>query len=329
VPDPKVHFLNAQKGDCIILEHGSGRVTVIDICCGNLTKVDHEIAEMMKALIKKPMGNYRMCETPTNPIDYLSSKGLTSIFRFILTHPHFDHMDGIKKLFHNLSVTNFWDCGIRTDKPDFDEYKAYLEEDWDFYDDLINNRVDDVTVVAPRAGSVGQYYNADNEDNSGDGDYLSIVAPHSNLLASANGDGEIHDASYVIVYRSSAGRIIFAGDSNSKTWEYIIDNHKDLVSNAAVLFAPHHGRKANQDFSYLDTVNPRVSFFGCASSEHLGYSAWQNRNLLYFTNNQCGNVHVYPEDKEVEVYIENENYARAYTKGYAYQKDGYWFLCKV
>ena len=303
--DPKVHFLNVRKGDCVILERSSGRVTVIDICCGNLTKVDHEMAEMMRALVKKPAGNYRMCETPTNPIDYLSSKGLTSIFRFILTHPHLDHMDGIKKLFDGLSVTNFWDCGIRTEKPDFGEYEQYLEEDWDFYDDLINNKVDDVTIVYPRAGSVGKYWNADNEDKSGSGDYLSIVAPDSSLLASANGNGEIHDASYVIVYRSCAGRIIFGGDSNSRTWEYILEHHEDLVSDAAVLLAPHHGRKANQDFSYLDTVNPRVSLLGCASSEHLAYSAWQNRNLLYFTKNQCGNVHVYPEGDYVDVFIEN------------------------
>jgi len=251
------------------------------------------------------------------------------MYRFILTHPHLDHMDGIKKLFDDLDVTNFWDCGIRTEKPDFKEYKQYLEEDWDFYDDLIHNRVDDVTVVSPRAGSVGQFWNVDDEDKSGYGDYLSIVSPDSSLLASANGDGEIHDASYVIVYRSCAGRIIFGGDSNSKTWEYILEHHKDLVSDAAVLFAPHHGRKANQDFSYLDTVKPRVSFFGCASSEHLAYSAWRNRDLLYFTNNQCGNVHVYPEGDYVEVFIENESYARAYTEGYTYQKDGYWFLCKV
>jgi len=329
VPDPKVHFLNVRKGDCAILEHTSGRVTLIDICCGNLTQIDYKIAKMIATLVKKPSGNYRMCESPTNPIDYLSNKNIHSIFRFILTHPHLDHMDGIKKLFDQLNVMNFWDCGIRTEKPDFEENKAYLEEDWDFYENLINKKVDGVKIITPRAGDKGQYWNADDDSQKSRGDYLSIISPERGLLESANGDGEIHDASYVMVYRSCAGRIIFGGDSTSKTWEYILNDHKDLVRDAAVLFAPHHGRKANQDFSYLDIVNPRVSFFGCASSEHLAYAAWQSRNLLYFTNNQCGNVHVYPEDVKVDIFIENEEYARDYTNGNTYQKDNYWFLCNV
>jgi competence protein ComEC len=141
--------------------------------------------------------------------------------------------------------------------------------------------------------------------------------------------GDINDASYVIIYRSSAGRVIFPGDSNDKTWEYILENHKDLVSDAAVLFAPHHGRKSGREYSFLDVVKPRVSFFGCAPSEDLAYSAWRNRDLLYFTNNQCGNIHLYPVAEKVEVFIENSKYANDYTGKSTYQKDGLWFLCTV
>jgi beta-lactamase superfamily II metal-dependent hydrolase len=31
-----VHFLNVGKGDCTLIEHNSGRDTLIDICKGNL-----------------------------------------------------------------------------------------------------------------------------------------------------------------------------------------------------------------------------------------------------------------------------------------------------
>ena len=33
-----IHFLNVKEGDCSVIEHNSGRVTVIDVC--NATKVD-------------------------------------------------------------------------------------------------------------------------------------------------------------------------------------------------------------------------------------------------------------------------------------------------
>jgi len=322
----RIHYLNVKSGDCIIFERsGSGRVTVIDICCGNLTTESVEEAKRFK----KPPGDYGMRNHPTNPVDYLTSKGISEIWWFILTHPDMDHMDGIKTLFDNKKILHFWDCGIRKEKPDFDESAPYLEEDWDFYEDLIADRVDGTTVITPRAGDRGKYWNADNDNKEGNGDYINIVAPDNELIKIANNNGDINDASYVVVYHSSAGRVIFPGDSNDKTWEYILKNHKELVSNAAVLFAPHHGRKSERSYSFLDVVKPRVSFFGCAPSEHLAYSAWQNRGLLYFTNNQCGNVHVYPVDKKARVFIENYKYANDYTKGKTYQKDDNWFLCEV
>jgi len=322
----RIHYLNVKSGDCIIFERpSSGRVTLIDICCGNL---EPEVIKEAKRL-KKPPGDYGMRNHPTNPVDYLSSKGISEIWRFILTHPDMDHMDGIKRLFTDKTILHFWDCGIKREKPNFEEDSPYLEKDWDFYDDLISDKVNGPKVIIPRAGDIGKYWNADNDKNEGEGDYVSIAAPNDELIKSANDNGDINDASYVIIYRSSAGRVIFPGDSNDKTWEYILRNHKDLVSDATVLFAPHHGRKSERDYSFLDVVKPRVSFFGCAPSEHLSYSAWQNRELLYFTSNQCGNVHVYPIGEKVNVFIENYKYANGYTQGNTYQKDGYWFLCDV
>lgn len=327
--EPKVHFLNVKQGDCVLLERPSGRLTMIDICSGNLSIKEPEasLAGLFKA--EKPRGNYQMCSKPTNPVDYLTSKGLNEIWRFVLTHPDMDHMDGIKELFRRKTVHHFWDCGIRKAKPEFESGGPYLEDDWNFYEDLINDRVKGTKVIGPRAGDIGKYWSSDDDEGNGHGDYISIVSPNEGLVSSANNNGDINDASYVIVYRSCAGRIIFSGDSNDKTWEYILENHEDLVSDAAVLFAPHHGRRSDRDYAFLDVVKPRISFFGCAPSDHLAYSAWQYRDLLYFTNNQCGNVHIYPEDKQVDVFIENSTYAHDYTSGNTYQKDGYWLLCRV
>jgi len=36
---------------------------------------------------------------PVNPIEYLRDRGISEVFRFILTHPEMDHMDGIKDFF--------------------------------------------------------------------------------------------------------------------------------------------------------------------------------------------------------------------------------------
>lgn len=326
----RIHFLNVEDGDCSIIERTqSGRHTVIDICCGNIEEELSEesmFSDSIFSASKKPKGNFNQKSNPTNPVKYIQSLGLRYIHRFILTHPDMDHMDGLKKMFSSIDITNFWDTGVKRDAPDFSKGR-YSENDWKFYQQLINSRVPDVKVISPKADEKGKYWSYDDEANKGNGDYLSIISPTDELVSECSYNN-FNDASYVIVYRSSAGSVIFAGDSEDGAWENILNNHKSLVENAAVLFAPHHGRDSNRDWAFLDTVNPRVSFLGNAKSQHLGYKAWQNRDLPYFTNNQCGNVRIDFEENKVVVSIENYDYAYQYTKGNTYEIDGYWFLLK-
>ena len=85
----KVHCLTVGLGDCTIIQHGSGHISMIDICGGNRPR-EAEKSEAIKSaeLAAKPRGNFAMCQKPTNPLDYMEQNGLTNIFRFILTHIH-------------------------------------------------------------------------------------------------------------------------------------------------------------------------------------------------------------------------------------------------
>lgn len=104
----RIHFLNVKQGDCIWIEHSSGRNTVIDICNGNADNGENLIEEMFKES-SNTSGNYNQKAHPTNPIEYFNVNWLQNIFRFILTHPDMDHMDGIERLFKEFNIINFWD----------------------------------------------------------------------------------------------------------------------------------------------------------------------------------------------------------------------------
>lgn len=326
----RIHFLNVEDGDCSIIERpDSGRHTIIDICCGNIdNEVDKSYEDISSSFSEeaRPRGNYNFKSSPTNPIQYLKDIGIVNIHRFILTHPDMDHMDGIKQLFSKITITNFWDTGVKREAPSFENGK-YLKADWDFFQKLRANEVEGVTTLSPKAGDKGKYWAYDDDQNNGNGDYLSIIAPTTKLVEEGH-NANFNDASYVIVYRSPAGNIIFPGDSEDHTWEYILKNHCSLVKNAAVLFAPHHGRDSDRDWKFLDIVNPKLSFLGNAKSKHLGYSAWKNRGLEYFTNNQCGNIRIDFEEKRLIVSIENKEYAQKFTKDNTYNIDGYWYLLR-
>jgi competence protein ComEC len=311
-----VHFLNVGKGDCTLIQHNSGRCSLIDICKGNYVPPPgpRTLNEMINASLDeaaaKVKGNFGMSKKPTNPISYLAGLGIKSIFRFIPTHPDMDHLDGFDALMDQFSVSNFWDSGVRREKPEFNEGCEYKEEDWERYVSVRDGNENGVTIVTPRAGSVFKYANR-TEDGKGGADGLYILAPDQVLVDAANKDGDLNDGSYVLLYRSGGGRILIPGDAHDDTWDYIIKNHKDDVADCSVLFAPHHGRKSGRRFDFLDVVKPKITFFGCASSGHLAYQAWSNRGLRVITNNQAGNIVLGCQDRKIDIYVQNTAFAEA------------------
>lgn len=309
----EAHILNVGQGDCNILLSNSGRITVVDICGGN-REIKEELG-LLEAILEKAAvkGNFRMCEKPTNPITFMIDKmNSKNIFRFILSHPDMDHMDGFNSLMDNLNVSNFWDSGVRKVKPDFTG-SPYEEKDWDRYVKVRDDNEAGVTVIAPKAGTKNKYFNQD--DKGGGGDFIYIYAPPKNLVNEANDSDNcesVNDASYVVVYRSAGGRILLPGDAHDKTWAYVLENYKDHLYECEFMLAPHHGRDSNRSWDFLDQIKPKFSVIGCASSKHLAYEQWNKRGLEKITQNQAGNVAIYPDKEGLSIYVENNKFAEAY-----------------
>lgn len=312
---PRIHFLNVGKGDCHIIEHGSGRVTMIDICGGNLDEEESTALANIREIrasfepSTQPSGDYRMRDRPTNPISYLKRHGISQPFRFILSHPDMDHLDGFDALCKQVGVTNFWDSGLRKTKPGFDG-SPYQEKDWDTYASIINKQREGVTVINNIAGAKFAFANEGDPDNHGD--CLDIIAPDAALVKAANESEDHNDGSYVIVYRSEGGKIVFPGDAHDGTWEFVIKNYSSNVANCTVLIAPHHGRDSDRSHDFLDTLKPGLSLFGYADSEHLSYDAYNQRDLLHITNNQAGNVVMETSSTGIDIFIENRKFAETF-----------------
>jgi len=309
---PTIHFLNVGRGDCSIIQHGSGRVTVIDICNGNRNARGYRL---LKTIAERPSplgwltGDYGMRENPTDPIRYLNNLGVRHVFRFVLSHPDMDHLDGFKALVDEIGIWNFWDSGVRKEKPNF-EGSPYSEADWDCHVTVRDGRHSNITVVTPRSGSHFQFANAG--DPEGRGDCLDVLAPTASLVKAANENGDPNDASYVLIYRTCGGKIVFPGDAHDGTWEHVIHEHGDKVADCSVLIAPHHGRASHRSYEFLDALRPKLTLFGCAPSKHLAYDAWNRRHLPHITNNQAGNVILEAVSSGINVYVQNSEFARKF-----------------
>lgn len=308
-----IHFLNVREGDCSVIEHNSDRITVIDVC--NAKKVTkEEFAEedrIMRAAKSEAIpGNFQQKKYPVNPILYLREHSITSVFRFIATHPDMDHLDGIESFFDEFSPTNFWDTDNNAEK-DFSNGSGgrYKESDWDFYKNLRDSNPQNAPKRhAKLSGESGKYWNEGDGNQNGDG--IHILAPTNELMAQANECGKYNDSSYVLLYRTADFKIIFGGDAEDDTWEHILSKHSASVKDIDLLIAPHHGRDSGRSYKFLDHLKPKMTFFGNARSEHLAYAAWNSRNLPFITNNQANCMVVEATSGNLDLYVTHENYAK-------------------
>lgn len=264
-----------------------------------------------------------MSKYPTHPLDYLDDLGIDEVWRFILSHPDMDHMDGIDPLFREKRVVNYWDSGVRRRKPQFNGGSPDSEADWDRYQSILDGTEQGLQVLQKQHGASFAHAN----EPKGDHDGLRILAPDRKLVASV--DDETNDASYVVLYHSAGGKILMPGDAHDETWGFVLQNYPEAISDCSILVAPHHGRDSNMDFSFLEVVNPKIVLMGAANSKDLAYDKY--RRFETITNNQAGNVVAETNSSGgLDVFVQNEKFAVAAGRAPAITNaQGYTFYLAV
>lgn len=327
---PQIHYLNVRNGDCSFIKHLDGRVSVIDLNNAFLPTTKNKLQEheqMLKSfLIEKARGNYNQKLNPVNPIEYLQSHNITSVFRFILTHPDMDHMDGIEDFFKTFSPGNFWDTANTKSIADFSSGR-FNPSDWDFYESLRAGK-EDTTRLVLYSDDKGAYYNQF-EDGKPGGNGLHILAPTRELIKLANETEDWNDASYVILYRTASRKILFCGDADNHTWDYLVKEHESEITDVDLLIAPHHGRKSSCSYEFLKIIKPKVTFFGNAEkSTHLAFDMFQRLDLYVITNNQGNCLIADIDDDDMNIYVTHERFAVREHGSSQYNADVQGYLVK-
>ena len=175
-----IHFLNVGEGDCRIIEHASGRVSVVDL--SNVKRLDdttleEAISSDMNLLLRKTAGidigllreaAMKKMAPLTDALDYYDKHlGKTrNIFRLIVTHPHMDHMSGLHRLVRSepKEISNFWYASKENFDLDSDEQwqkvaGPYDRDDWRTYKRLRDS--DAVRTFDQRQGVLNSYWKED------------------------------------------------------------------------------------------------------------------------------------------------------------------------
>lgn len=309
-----IHFLNVLEGDCNIIKHDSGRITVMDVS-NAYNDIDTDEEKKVKASeerknrrlrtqVPSDKKDYKQKLTPDNPISYLKKIVKTKdIFRFIISHPDMDHLDGIKDLYEDFKVYNTWDTDNKKEIDLKNFFAGYNKEDWIFYKNLRDGKYTNTKRLTYFDSDNCQYWNED---------YLKILSPTPELIKNAVENDDYNDSSYALLFTppkkdGKCWKIIFAGDTHDESWKHIIKKYETEVTNVDVLIAPHHGRDSKRDFTFLNKLTPSLTLLGNASSEHLAYSSYPKTRI---TNNQAGYVILDINLDRILVLVKNYEFAR-------------------
>lgn len=214
---------------------------------------------------------------------------------FINTHPHNDHLRGIKGIHEEITISEIWHSGH---KPGSDHNDAYQE-----MKDVINDIGTENEFVLFGTNDSNKIREADKETEVekklGDIDYV-VLSPAEYVQEDVDDEdaderyARIHERCAVIKLSyggENAKHILITGDSDKKAWkEHITEYHKNKLP-SDVLSASHHGSrtffKTNEDDEeeYEEHINE-------ISPDH----------LIISSPKQSESPHDHPHEDAIELY---------------------------
>ena len=173
----------------------------------------------------------------------LWAMGVERLDVVMLTHPHPDHLRGLRFIIDNFPVGQFWESGRNETTDDYRVLRAALE-----YKKVPVVRINGETP--PRVMGEGR---------------IEPLAPCS----SQPEEGEVNEDSLVfrLVWRDLA--ILFTGDIGAATEERLLAQPERLK--ADILKVAHHGSRYSGTEPFLDAVRPRIALIsaGYGNTFHL------------------------------------------------------------
>jgi len=201
-------------------------------------------------------------------VDYLRSRGISTLDLVIATHPHEDHIGGFLDVLPEFEVREIMDPGV-----------AHTSKTFEDYLDIIDGK--DIPFTVARAGM---------RRNLGGGVNLEILHP---LEPS---EYALNNAS--IVTRVSYGSVnfLFTGDAEIGAEREMLERGHNLRAN--VLKVGHHGSVTSSSSDFLNAVRPRYGVIMVGDQNRYGHPYQQVLDQL-----NTGNIRVYRTDLHGTVVI--------------------------
>lgn len=209
---------------------------------------------------------------------------------FVNTHPHIDHIKGVKGIYDSVGIDEIWHSGHI---PGGDHKEAYKE-----FEKVLKKVSDDNIYILK--GSRDENKLDDNDYELGDIDF-NILSPAEYVIDEIEDEKpeerykRIHEQCGVIkfMYGEEQKQVLITGDSDLAAWkDHITDYHKDRLP-SFVLSASHHGSRT---FFKVDKDDEEIY------TDHI--EAISPTYLVISAPKQEESKHDHPHDDALEIYQE-------------------------
>jgi competence protein ComEC len=206
----KIHYIDCGQGDSTLIQVGNENILI-------------------------DSGN-----NDSKAYDYLKGRGITKLNIVIATHPHADHIGGMKKILENIEVGNFYAPKVTTNTQTFTS--------------MINSlKSQNIKIKVPQAGEQLQIGSA----------IITLLAPNSNTYE------DLNNYSIVTKLRYGNTSFIFQGDAEDISESEILAKQLDI--SADVIRIGHHGSASSTTSEYLNKVNPKYAIISVGENNDYGH----------------------------------------------------------
>lgn len=169
-----------------------------------------------------------------SPLDYIQSK-VKKLDIVVITHPHQDHICGLRQVCEYFKPKHFWHCG-RYFEPD------PIFDDWTFYEKCRKGELPYCRPTAVRAGQMVKIGDAE----------ITVLSPKLPFLEGTPDD--VNNNGLILSIVGDRSKLIVTGDTQTEQWD-TLDGR--LLEGTSILLASHHGRESGFSERALRIMRPQ------------------------------------------------------------------------
>ena len=162
--------------------------------------------------------------------------GIDSIDYLVLSHPHPDHIQGLKYIAENFRIGEFWDGGCY---PEIDEYRELME--------ILKRRHIPIRIINSASAPI----------NIGNVRVEPLAPFADTSTAGANHSRDLNDESMVLRIKTGNFSTLFTGDIGKETESVLLRNPVPL--RCTILKLPHHGSRNSSSPEFLKAASPLIA----------------------------------------------------------------------